>query len=79
MSTKWYILEEVILKENVMKVREHFKMVRKWTEEEIDKNIEDACAVRNKRDNIKWELDLSILTNSGITLERKTIHLNGNE
>jgi 5-methylcytosine-specific restriction endonuclease McrA len=54
---------------NFEKAREHLKAVRKWTEEEVDRNIEDAYKILNARENIQWTLDLSVLTNSGIALK----------
>lgn len=64
------------------KVSEHLKKIKNFNSEELKKHIENAYTIWLERNNIKWNLDLSLITSNGyeivqpvFTNERKNILL----
>lgn len=53
-----------------IKINEHLKKIKNINDEELKKHIKEAKELRNKRNNIEWILDLSIITNSGFEIKK---------
>lgn len=66
------------IKGNGSEALEHLKKVRNFTNEEAIKHKEQAFQVWRERNTIKWNLDLSLLTNNNIKLI-KNVSLNERE
>jgi hypothetical protein len=49
----------------------HLRRVRGFTDQEAEAHIRDAFRLWSERSSIEWELDLSIITDSGIRLARE--------
>ncbi len=49
----------------------HLRRVRGFTEQEAEAHIEDAFQLWSERSSIEWELDLSVITDSGVRLARE--------
>ena len=47
----------------------HLMKVNNWNEEQVKKHHIEKVNIWNERNKIKWKLDLSIITNSGIKLK----------
>jgi len=47
---------------------EHIKRVRNFTDKELFEHNKDAKELWNKRNKSKWELDISLITNAGISI-----------
>ncbi len=53
---------------DITKINEHIKKVRKINDEELNKHIKEAYEIWKERNEIKWNIDLSIITNSGFNI-----------
>jgi hypothetical protein len=49
----------------------HLRQVRGFSEQEAEAHISDAFRLWSERSSIEWELDLSVITDSGIRLARE--------
>ena len=49
--------------------RAHLKKVRRFTDAEVDRHIQDAFAVWKKRNQKSWTLDVSVITLAGIQIK----------
>jgi len=54
----------------IEKINEHIKKVRKINNEELNKHIKEAYQIWEERNKIKWNIDTSIITNSGFTIAK---------
>ena len=54
---------------NMDNINNHIKKINNFTDEELENHIKDAYATWKERNKIKWELDLSIITNSGFIIK----------
>ena len=55
---------------NIEKINNHIKKINKYTDEELKEHIENSYKIWKDRNKIKWNLDFSILTNSGFKLKQ---------
>jgi len=53
----------------ITKIHDHLKKVKKITDEELKDHIAEAYNIWEKRNTIKWNIDTSIITNSGFTVK----------
>ena len=53
---------------NIIKINEHLKKVRGFTDEDLKAHIKEAYEIWEKRNKINWIIDTSIITNSGFGL-----------
>ncbi len=51
------------------KAKEHLQIVRKFDDVIAEEHIDNAFKIWSERNKIKWDLDLSLLTNNGIDLQ----------
>jgi len=54
---------------NINKINEHLKKVCKFNDEELRNHIKEAYEIWEKRNKIKWNIDISIITNSGFIVK----------
>ena len=54
---------------NILKLNEHIKKIKKIDDEELEEHINESFKIWKMRNKIKWELDLSIITNSGFVIK----------
>lgn len=52
--------------------REHLKNVRNFTDEELNKHITKSIKLFQERSDIKWKLDLSLLSSNGFKIKTLT-------
>jgi hypothetical protein len=57
-------------KKDIIKINEHLKKIKKINDEELKIHIKEAKELRNKRNKINWELDCSIISNSGFEIKK---------
>lgn len=50
--------------------KEHLKSVRKWNDLQCQQHIDNAFKIWKSRNQISWDLDLSLLTSNGIRLAK---------
>jgi len=50
---------------------EHLMIVNNWNEEKVNAHKSEQIKIWRERNEIKWELDLSIITNSGFKLNEE--------
>jgi hypothetical protein len=55
--------------------KQHLAVVRGWTDKETDAHVRNAFTIWLARNKIKWELDLTLLTNNGISLVYDDNHM----
>ena len=53
---------------NIIKINEHIKKVRGFNDDDLEDHISEAYKIWHTRNKIKWELDLSIITDSGFVI-----------
>jgi len=53
----------------MVKIHEHLKKVKKINDEELKNHINDAYKTWDERNKIKWNIDTSIITNSGFVIK----------
>ena len=51
----------------------HIKKINNFTDEELQTQINEAYKTWNERNKIKWELDFSIITNSGFEIKKSYV------
>jgi hypothetical protein len=51
-------------------VNAHLRSVNNWTDEQVDDHVAEAFELWAQRSGKSWALDLSLITNSGLTLVR---------
>jgi hypothetical protein len=51
------------------KINMHIKKINNYTDEELDNHIKDAYDLWKERNKVKWNLDFSIITNSGFIIK----------
>ena len=54
---------------NMDKINSHIKKVNNYSDEELKEHIEDSYKIWKERNKTKWNLDLSLLINSGFNLK----------
>jgi CDP-diacylglycerol pyrophosphatase len=54
---------------NMDKIHMHIKKINNYTDEELDNHIKDAYNLWKERNKVKWNLDFSIITNSGFIIK----------
>ncbi len=54
---------------NIEKINNHIKKINKYNDEELQEHINNSYALWKERNKIKWNLDFSILINSGFTIK----------
>ena len=54
---------------NMDKINMHIKKINNYTDEELDNHIKDAYNLWKERNKVKWNLDFSIITNSGFIIK----------
>ena len=59
-------LAQIQGKEKIAK--KHLSSVRKFTEDECENHIQDAVKIWHERNEIDWSLDLSLLSDNGVTI-----------
>lgn len=52
---------------NIDKINIHIKKINNFSDEQLNQHIKDSYNIWKKRNTIKWNLDFSILINSGFT------------
>jgi len=52
---------------NINKINEHIKKIQNYNDNELKIHIDDAYKTWRERNKINWNIDLSIITNSGFT------------
>lgn len=50
--------------------KRHLRKIRKFSRVECDEHIASAFDTWNFRNNFEWDLDLSIITDSGIAIKK---------
>ena len=48
----------------------HLMKVNKWTEEQVSNHINQRFAIHKERNKIEWELNMKVITDSGIRLKK---------
>ncbi len=56
---------------NISKISEHIKKVKGITEEELKIHIKNAYDIWKDKNKIKWNIDISIITNSGFEVKKE--------
>lgn len=56
------------IRNNMEKINNHIKKVKKINDEELDNHINESKNIWKERNKINWILDLSIISNSGFTI-----------
>lgn len=59
---------------NIDKINNHIKKINNYNDEELKNHIKESYDIWKSRNNIKWNLDFSILTNSGFNLIKNQYH-----
>lgn len=59
---------------NMDKINMHIKKINNYNDEELKNHIKESYDIWKSRNNIKWNLDFSILTNSGFNLIKNQYH-----
>lgn len=59
---------------NMDKINNHIKKINNYNEDELKEHIKDGYDIWKSRNKIKWNLDFSILTNSGFDLIKNQYH-----
>jgi len=54
---------------NIEKINNHIKKINNYNDEELQEHINNSYALWKERNKIKWNLDFSILINSGFTIK----------
>ena len=54
---------------DIIKINEHLKKVCKINDEELKNHIKEAYEIWEKRNEIKWKIDTSIISNSGFKIK----------
>lgn len=54
---------------NIEKINNHIKKINNYNDEELKEHINNSYALWKERNKIKWNLDFSILINSGFTIK----------
>ena len=54
---------------NIEKINNHIKKINNYNDEELQEHINSSYALWKERNKIKWNLDFSILINSGFTIK----------
>jgi hypothetical protein len=57
-------------RKNIDNINNHIKKINNFTDEELETHIKTAYEIWNKRNTIKWNLDFSIITNSGFEIKK---------
>jgi hypothetical protein len=60
-------------RKNMDNINMHIKKINNFTDEELQTHIKDAYKTWNERNKIKWELDFSIITNSGFEIKKSYV------
>jgi hypothetical protein len=55
---------------NIDKINNHIKKINNYDDDELKMHIKESYEIWKFRNSIKWNLDFSILTNSGFNLIR---------
>jgi len=53
----------------IKKIHEHLKKVKKINDEELKNHINEAYKIWDERNKINWNIDISIITNSGFLIK----------
>ena len=56
-------------RKNIDNIDNHIKKINNFTDEELENHIKTAYELWTKRNKIKWNLDFSIITNSGFKIK----------
>ena len=59
---------------NMDKINMHIKKINNYNDEELKNHIKESYDIWKSRNNIKWNLDFSILTNSGFNLIKNLVY-----
>jgi hypothetical protein len=54
---------------NIEKINNHIKKINNYNDEELQEHINSSYSLWKERNKIKWNLDFSILINSGFTIK----------
>jgi hypothetical protein len=54
---------------NIDKINIHIKKINNFSDEELQNHINESYKIWKERNKIKWELDLTIITNSGFEIK----------
>jgi hypothetical protein len=60
-------------RKNMDNINMHIKKINNFTDEELQTHIKEAYKTWNERNKIKWELDFSIITNSGFEIKKSYV------
>jgi len=56
------------LKKDITKINEHLKKVRGMNDDQLKDHIKEAYEIWENRNKINWNIDISIISNSGFTI-----------